>query len=182
MNDDPKDTKAEASRLFREAMSGVKPLNSGSTFTPQTALDRDRKRLRLNPQEHRKPLPQYRNDWPMLNPSREWKSSGVQEKRLKALRSGKIRWDRRLDLHGYRAEQALLCLQSEISVLLKDQARYWLIIHGKGIGSVASEAVIRPLVLDWLLKQPAVLAFVTAPQNQGGDGATAVLLQRQSQS
>ncbi|MDP1698415.1 MAG: Smr/MutS family protein [Xanthomonadaceae bacterium] len=51
------------------------------------------------------------------------------------------------------------------------------IIHGKGLSSERGESVLRPLVAHLLSLRGDVLAFASAPQNQGGGGATLVLLQ-----
>ena len=49
-------------------------------------------------------------------------------------------------------------------------------IHGKGLGSVAREPVLKGKVLRWLVQRDEVLAFCQARPNDGGAGALLVLL------
>jgi DNA-nicking Smr family endonuclease len=50
------------------------------------------------------------------------------------------------------------------------------VIHGKGLRSNERLPVLKNLVSHLLRQIPAVMAFVSARQNDGGTGATYVLL------
>ena len=49
-------------------------------------------------------------------------------------------------------------------------------IHGKGLGSVGKEPVLKGKVLKWLVQRDEVLAFCQARPTDGGAGALIVLL------
>lgn len=101
---------------------------------------------------------------------------------VRRLRSGADGVDARIDLHGMTVARA----QSELDRFFDRSRvrgdRVVLIVHGRGLGSDAGEAVLRPAVWEWLRTAPlaraAVMAFVTAERRQGGVGATLVRLRR----
>jgi DNA-nicking Smr family endonuclease len=53
------------------------------------------------------------------------------------------------------------------------------IIHGKGLGSVNREPVLKNKVRNWLIQKDEVLAFCQATPAEGGSGALMVLLKSQ---
>ena len=50
------------------------------------------------------------------------------------------------------------------------------IVHGKGLGSVNNEPVLKKLVHKWLVQRSDVIAFCQAKPADGGSGAVVVLL------
>jgi DNA-nicking Smr family endonuclease len=50
------------------------------------------------------------------------------------------------------------------------------VIHGKGLGSVNKEPVLKNKVRNWLAQKEEVLAFCQARAADGGSGALIVLL------
>jgi DNA-nicking Smr family endonuclease len=50
------------------------------------------------------------------------------------------------------------------------------IIHGKGLGSINKEPVLKNKVRNWLIQKDEVLAFSQATAADGGSGALIVLL------
>jgi DNA-nicking Smr family endonuclease len=50
------------------------------------------------------------------------------------------------------------------------------IIHGKGLGSVNKEPVLKKKVRNWLVQKEEVMAFCQARAAEGGSGALVVLL------
>lgn len=84
-----------------------------------------------------------------------------------------------LDLHGHTSKQALQAL-SEFFVHERGSApSRVLVIVGKGRRAPGGSGVLRASIADWLSSPPLavhVLAFATAPANQGGTGAIVVLL------
>ena len=50
------------------------------------------------------------------------------------------------------------------------------IVHGKGLGSVNNEPVLKKLVFKWLVQRADVMAFCQAKPVDGGGGAVVVLL------
>ncbi len=81
-----------------------------------------------------------------------------------------------LDLHGLRVEEAREALVSFIARAMKREMRCLRIIHGKGLGSVGKEPVLKGKVLKWLVQREEVLAFCQALPTDGGAGALIVLL------
>ena len=101
----------------------------------------------------------------------------IPPKRMRELRQGQIRWEARLDLHGFRPDDAQRVLLSFIRQHMAQHHRCLLIIHGKG--SLNGEApVLKNLVNHWLPQIPQVLAFHSAHPRDGGTGAMYVLLKR----
>ena len=50
------------------------------------------------------------------------------------------------------------------------------IIHGKGLGSLNRQPVLKDKTLRWLTQRQEVIAFCQAPPFAGGGGALLVLL------
>ncbi|GCE05635.1 endonuclease MutS2 [Dictyobacter aurantiacus] len=75
-----------------------------------------------------------------------------------------------LDIRGQRVEDAL----EELDTYLNDAVLYGMatvrIVHGKGTGA------LRAAVREALTRHPLVKSYVTAPPQEGGDGATNVTL------
>ncbi len=81
-----------------------------------------------------------------------------------------------LDLHGYTTDSARITVVQFLNEQRKMGNRVVRIIHGKGFGSFAKIPVLRNKVPVWLIQRQEVLAFVQAPENDGGSGALLVLL------
>lgn len=108
------------------------------------------------------------------------RAEDLSRKQLAALRTGRIPAERELDLHGLDAAAARRALFSAIEAARTDSLRCLLVIHGLGRRSQQGPVLKRSLP-DWLQEEPvagAILAFATAPANQGGAGGTLVLLRR----
>ncbi|WP_172632285.1 endonuclease MutS2 [Dictyobacter arantiisoli] len=78
--------------------------------------------------------------------------------------------DLQLDIRGWRVEDAL----EELDTYLNDAVLHGMgsvrIVHGKGTGA------LRQAVRETLTRHPLAKSFVTAPPQEGGDGATIVKL------
>ena len=81
-----------------------------------------------------------------------------------------------IDLHGLRVDEAREALVRFVTRALKREQRCLRVIHGKGLGSVGREPVLKGKVLKWLVQRDEVLAFCQAPPTDGGSGALLVLL------
>ena len=81
-----------------------------------------------------------------------------------------------LDLHGLRVEEAREALVGFIAECRRRERRCVRIIHGKGLGSINREPVLRDKVPRWLAQRREVLAFCQARPNDGSSGALIVLL------
>lgn len=106
-----------------------------------------------------------------------WCRHGIPRKRSSELKQGKIAWEAKLDLHGFRADDAAQTLLDFIARHQALEHRCLLIVHGKG--NRGNEApVLKNLVNYWLQQIPQVLAFHSAIPRDGGNGALYVLLKR----
>jgi DNA-nicking Smr family endonuclease len=95
---------------------------------------------------------------------------------IRRLRRGHWVVQGQLDLHGMRREQAREALAEFLRNATKRGHRCVRIIHGKGLGSVNKEPVLKGKVRNWLVQKNEVIAFCQARANDGGAGAMVVLL------
>ena len=78
-----------------------------------------------------------------------------------------------------RREEAREALAEFLRLAAKRGWRCVRIIHGKGLGSVNKEPVLKSKVRNWLVQKDEVLAFCQATASEGGSGALLVLLKGQ---
>lgn len=97
----------------------------------------------------------------------------LQNRVFDELKAGKIRWFEAVDLHGCTIEQARTAVLQLIQIARAENQNVVKIVHGKG-----PDGVLKTCVNGWLRQHQEVLAFVSAPENQGGTGAVLVLLKR----
>jgi DNA-nicking Smr family endonuclease len=102
---------------------------------------------------------------------------GVNEEVVRKLRRGAWIVQAQLDLHGMRREEAREALAEFVRESSKRGLRCLRVIHGKGLGSVGKEPVLKGKVRAWLVQKEEVIAFCQARPNDGGAGAVLVLLQ-----
>ncbi len=98
-------------------------------------------------------------------------------KQFKALKTGQIRPEARLDLHRLRLDAAEMELLAFIEECFEMGTRCVLVIHGKG-GRFNEPPVLKTHTDHWLRQHPEVLAFHSAIPRDGGCGALYVLLRR----
>ncbi len=105
-----------------------------------------------------------------------WRRSGIGGDVVRKLRRGHWVIAAELDLHGLRREEARESVAQFIRDSLKRGHRCVRIIHGKGLGSVARQPVLKAKVFGWLIQKDEVLALCQARAHDGGSGALIVLL------
>ena len=101
---------------------------------------------------------------------------GLPQNVLKKLRRGHWVIQDELDLHGLTRIEARTQLVEFLNASRKDGHRCIRIIHGKGLGSINREPILKQLVRIWLVQRDEVLAFCQARPMDGGSGAAIVLL------
>lgn len=101
---------------------------------------------------------------------------GVGQDVVRKLRKGHWVIQAQLDLHGLRRDQARDSLGEFLRKCQRNGTRCVRIIHGKGLGSVNKEPVLKHKVRNWLIQKDEVLAFSQATAADGGAGALIVLL------
>lgn len=101
--------------------------------------------------------------------------SSVNAATLGRLVSGATKTDRKLDLHGMRADAAHDALRRTLVACTKAGEAALLLVHGRGKHS-GGFAVLRDALPDWLEAESRVLAFAPASGEADPAGATCVLL------
>lgn len=114
----------------------------------------------------------------MLHPvgsqaSLSYRIATLQHKVFEDLKAGNLRWFEAVDLHGCTVEEARVAVLQIIQMAKDENQNVIKIVHGKG-----PEAILKTYVNGWLRQHRDVLAFVSAPEKQGGTGAVLVLLKR----
>jgi DNA-nicking Smr family endonuclease len=102
---------------------------------------------------------------------------GISQEVVRKLRRGAGVVQAQLDLHGMRREEAREALAEFIREAVKRGLRCLRVIHGKGLGSIGKEPVLKGKVRAWLVQKSEVIAFCQARPHDGGAGAVLVLLQ-----
>jgi DNA-nicking Smr family endonuclease len=175
--DDPEEP-GEDLRLFRDAVRGVKPLNSRAALP---ALPKARPRARFTRADRaavlRESLDPSGAD-PALAAGDElvFHRPPVQPAVLRRLRRGEYRVQREIDLHGLTVAEAKQALRQFLIQALEERVHCVRIIHGKGLRSGHRGPVLKAAVSTVLRRTGAVLAYVSARPVDGGTGAVYVLL------
>jgi DNA-nicking Smr family endonuclease len=102
--------------------------------------------------------------------------NGISSDTVRKLRKGHWVVQASLDLHGLRSDEARQTFVEFLKACMNRDIRCVRIIHGKGLGSVNRQPVLKGKVLAWLTQREEVLAFCQAPHHDGGSGAVLALL------
>ena len=103
---------------------------------------------------------------------------GLQHSVVKKLKRGAIPIFKEIDMHGLKYQEAIDVLNQSVNQITERKTVCVLFIHGKGLGSANKTPIIKPLVKQFLLCHPRILAYTPAPKRLGGEGATLALIQR----
>jgi len=106
--------------------------------------------------------------------------NGIGPDVVRRLRRGHWVIQAQLDLHGLRRDEAREALADFLRSAMRRGLRCVRVIHGKGLGSVNKEPVLKNKVRNWLVQKDEVIAFCQARAADGGSGAVIVLLKAQS--
>jgi DNA-nicking Smr family endonuclease len=107
-----------------------------------------------------------------------FKRSGIQQRLFSRLRNGHLEMEAELDLHGMTITIAHHALAEFLHQCHQYNIRCVRIIHGKGWSSQHQKPVLKSKLNGWLQQAENVLAFCSAPIEDGGTGAVYVLLKR----
>ena len=102
--------------------------------------------------------------------------NGIGPDVIRKLRRGHWVIQSQLDLHGLRTDEAREALGEYLRGAVKRGLRCVRVIHGKGLGSINKEPVLKNKVRNWLTQKDEVIAFCQAKAADGGAGALIVLL------
>lgn len=171
--------------LFMQAMSGVKPIKDQNLATAKKTVakpDATTLAKRAAAQGGEQTSEVALSDMQaLLNPVSGdaylvYKAPTLQSKQFNMLKQGKIRWFDAVDLHGSSIDDARDGVVKLIAQARANNENCVKIVHGKG-----TDSIIKTCVNGWLRQMPEVLAFCSAPNDQGGNGAVLVLLKRQAE-
>jgi DNA-nicking Smr family endonuclease len=101
---------------------------------------------------------------------------GHSREMLRKLRQGHWVVEASLDLHGMNRIEAARAVTEFLRRCRARQLGCVRIVHGKGLGSLNREPVLKGKLRKWLTLREDVLAFSQAPAMHGGSGAVLVLL------
>ncbi|XID75597.1 Smr/MutS family protein [Alkanindiges sp. WGS2144] len=178
------DEAPDEENLFQQAMQGVKPLRQEEqppAFSPARPARPDaqmlaRRAAAVGQDEHS--MEGISDTQAMLNPVASeaflsYRLATLQHRIFEQLKAGKLRWYEAVDLHGCTIEEARSAVLQIIDMARQANENVIKIVHGKG-----PQAILKTYVNGWLRQHREVLAFVSAPPDQGGTGAVLVLIKR----
>jgi DNA-nicking Smr family endonuclease len=176
----------EEANVFRGAIRDVKPIPESDRYLPRpapaVALRGAPVRPRTQQEDDAAVLRESLSDQfdveGMLDedPTLSYSRDGVGPDVVRKLRKRHWPVQDELDLHGMNRDSA----RDQVGDFLRRATGRGLrcvrIIHGKGLGSVGGEPVLRSMVHSWLVQKNEVVAFCVANKADGGHGALVVLL------
>lgn len=176
---DGKHSNSDDAALFRQSVGDIKPLKgksrheSGGRKPVPRAVQRRR--------DERAVLDESLSDVPdgidvATGEELKFSRPHVPASTLRRLRRGKFAVQDEIDLHGLKLDEARMHLREFIAMSINKGFRCVRVVHGKGRGSGPRGPVLKHGVNNWLRTWDGVLAFCSAPDNDGGTGAIYVLL------
>jgi DNA-nicking Smr family endonuclease len=172
------------SHLLTEAMEGVKTIDVNKKrimkkrdvqhFRQSSQIDNPRKLFEKAMQEN------LRFDVINMPEFMEGFIEGINPITMEKLRSGTFSVQKTLDLHGYSVDDADELFQAFIRDSVREGLKCVKIIHGRGLKS-KGVPVLKEHLKTWIIKamhRKWVLAFSNALMNDGGPGATYILLKK----
>lgn len=168
--------------LFMQAMTGVTPIKDKNLADKTHKISKPSvatlaKRASAEG-DNANPSHQLSDMQALLNPVSgdaylTYKVASLQNSIFSQLKQGKIRWYDAVDLHGSSIEEAREAISKLIFQARQNKENCVKIVHGKG-----ADSILKTCVNGWLRQIPEVLAFCSAPNEQGGNGAVLVLLKQ----
>lgn len=170
--------------LFRATVGEVKPVSHGSrvNWTPQPPLPVAHQHLADEQAALQESLSDEFTIETLMDSDEtlSYARNGIGGDVLRKLRSGRWVIQAQLDLHGLRSDEAREAVSEFIRNATRRGLRCVRVIHGKGLGSVNKEPVLKGKVRNWLVQKEEILAFCQARPMDGGAGALIVLLKANS--
>jgi DNA-nicking Smr family endonuclease len=174
----PPDISPEDAELFRDAIGEVRRIEPTMTVPPRSSPPPEPKRLRLDEAEALRESRQTAGPLPTdAADELSYRHPKVSERVFKQLKRGEFSIQDEIDLHHQRAADAEAILKQFLTEARRGHHPCVRIVHGKGLRSEGAP-VLKMLVDRVLRHRGDVLAFASAPANQGGSGAVLVLLDR----
>lgn len=168
-----KDSNSQDAALFRDAMRDVDPIKPSRRMS--AAKPPARRRHRAGNE-----LPDEPPQGAALGERLRFQRAHVTRAQMRALTAGKLRVEAAIDLHGLTAARGERELRSFIEECIHDRLTCVRVVHGKGFGSGSDGPVLKRMTDRYLRSVAEVEAFCSAPDRDGGTGATYVLLKSYS--
>lgn len=173
----PKELSPEDKALFRQAVAEIKPLKQRKRYQEKPDAVLNKKIEAMPVVAITSSLSSLYYEEVEVDTCLSYKTTSLSQKIFKELKKGEKPWQARLDLHGFRIEEAEEKLLQFLAFAEQKGYQSVLIIHGKG-GKSHKKPVLKSLVAHWLKQIASVLAFYSALPRDGGTGALYILLKR----
>lgn len=168
---------SEDAELFRSAIGAVRELKIEE---PATSRPKLKPHTRMAERDEQEALSEFqqamRTHFIEAGDTLSYRQTHITQRTLKRLARGEYAVQDEIDLHGCRSDDAKMLFKQFLNDVQNEGFSCVRIIHGKGLHSKDSAPQIKNLVDQWLRQRHDVLAFHSAPANQGGVGAVLVLL------
>ena len=172
-----KHSKSKEDALFRQLVSGTRPLDTKKRHLESSAppaAARSARREKTSAMEEAPAHPPAKDI--EFGEALAFKRPQVPRSVMRQLRRGKFAVQDEMDLHGLIASEAHERLREFITVCNRRGIKCVRIVHGKGLRSGSTGPVLKTKVNHWLRQWDEVLAFCSTPPRDGGTGAVYVLL------
>jgi len=173
----PSKVSPEDAELFREAIGEVRRIESEAAATDRPRPPPEPKRLKIDESEALRESHDLSGSVSAAEGDeiQSFRRPEIAERTLKQLKRGEFSVQDEIDLHHLRAADAEIVLKRFLNEARSGLNQCVRIVHGKGLRSEG--APVLKMLVDRVLRQRGdVLAFASAPANQGGSGAVLVLL------
>lgn len=173
----PMPISAEDAELFRDAIGEVRRIEAEIAATGRPTPQPEPRRLKLDEAQALREAHDLTQPLPPLDGSelQSYRRAEVSERTLRQLKRGQFSIQDEIDLHHLRVADAEPLLKRFLNQARAQHSYCVRVVHGKGLRSEG--APVLKLVVDKVLRQRGdVLAFASAPANQGGSGAVLILL------
>jgi DNA-nicking Smr family endonuclease len=168
--------------LFRTVLQDVVPLEAGTGKRRRKKQKQKKTDLNREGMEALRTLVEEGKGFTVSNTPEymEGRGYGVSSLLARRLHQGDFSIQAHVDLHGYSAQEACQAVDAFLDTSIRCGKRAVLIIHGRGLSS-PDRPVLKEKVREWLSTgrwRKWVLAFTSARAEDGGAGATYVLLRK----
>lgn len=166
---------------FRRAMSGAQPVKARGREVTHTPARDKRVRVRVDDIDPEDVMSDANFDIRFSDQFIRARTRSVSLETFDKLENGVFAVRSHVDLHGMALDDAKQTVDEFLTDCQRRGERCVLVITGKGRNSPGQIGVLRQGIPEWLARGPSarrVLAFVTARQCDGGEGALYVLLRK----
>ena len=165
----PAHLSAEDSDLFRQSVTGARPLLQDK-IVPVSKASKKKARPGSNNEQNLFFFSDGYEGFVSDGGSLSYVQPGDDPRLAGRLKRAEFQPQVVLDLHGLTQQQAKTELAGLLAYCQQQQVNCACVVHGKGLGILARK------VPNWLIQHPNVRAFHTAPKSWGKHGALLLLL------